>query len=280
MFFSPRNHPPPPTTGRSPFKSCLIEYASPFHHRRQLFLAVSCPESLEHHWTSALLFVRPAATFLPFCCPGRGRYGSEEQRLIYGRENFIQSNDFSRTIKIGLAPCQVYTLSQCAPSPPGRPRPSRGKETHNGPIAKGWRSICADSQRSLGQPDRAVNQGLVMALGCVDWRGNSACCLKPVWCLAIMHASSINKHNEWSSRVQRNGSCSSSRRIDEVAHAPSSTWRRIIKTTPIQWSRADQGFCDFVCIQMMMSTNQQHGTRFAAEGVEEGVEYVKDDEWR
>lgn len=127
MFFSPRNPPPPPTTGRSPFKSCLIEYASPFHHRRQLFLAVSCPESLEHHWTSALLFVRPAATFLPFCCPGRGRYGSEEQRLIYGRENFIQSNDFSRTIKIGLAPCQVYTLSQCAPSPPGRPRPSRGK---------------------------------------------------------------------------------------------------------------------------------------------------------
>lgn len=132
-----------------------------------------------------------------------GRYGSEEQRLIYGRENFIQSNDFSRTIKIGLAPCQVYTLSQCAPSPPGRPRPPRGKETHNGPIAKGWRSICADSLRSLGQPDRAVNQGLVMVLGCVDWRGNSACCLKPVWCLAIMHASSINKHNEWSSRVQR-----------------------------------------------------------------------------
>lgn len=140
------------------------------------------------------------------------------------------------------------------------------KETHNGPIAKGWRSICADSLRSLGQPDRAVNQGLVMVLGCVDWRGNSACCLKPVWCLAIMHASSINKHNEWSSRVQRSGSCSSSGRIDEVAHAPSSTWRRIIKTTPIQWSRADQGFCDFVCIQMMMSTNQQHGTRFAAEG--------------
>lgn len=34
-----------------------------------------------------------------------------EDHLIYGREDFIQSNGFRLTIKHGLAPCQPCTLA-------------------------------------------------------------------------------------------------------------------------------------------------------------------------
>lgn len=227
MFYPCRNPPPTPTTGRSPFKSRLIEFASPFRHRRQLLLAVSCPESLVHHWATALLL-------LIYPPPSTAEIRLRGAAFNLWTRSFIQSNDFSRTIKIGLAPFQVYTLSQCSalrssprPAPPCRQ--CIGKEHanwfYNGPIAKGWRAFvriryvacAAAADKRTRERRRAVNQGSV-GLGEVE--RDSACCLKPVWCLAIMHASSINKHNEWS-RVQRSGSCSDDRWGCTIIHLAS-----------------------------------------------------------